>query len=144
VYGGPWRYYVDVAVSNSGSQTVRLAEDFVRFHKNGTSVAATDTKLVVSELQRAFEAQGSAPVAAPVAFSTAAIQKRVQEEKERKDKQDLITHVKAFAHENQSLDLAPGKRTMYTFVFNAPDREKMDFELCIEAGESEFKYQFKK
>jgi len=145
VYGGPWRYYVDVAVSNKSSQSITLPDDFVRFHKNGTAVASTDTRLIVAEMQKAFEL--TQPVSArsdgPNSFGTAALQQRAQAEKERKEKQDLITHVKAFAHENQSLTLAPGKMTMYTFVFNAPDREKMAFELCVEAGDAEVKYEYK-
>jgi hypothetical protein len=146
VYGGPWRYFVDVAINNKSSHTVTLADDFVRFHKNGTAVAATDTRLIASELQKSFEQTQRVPALAdgPNSFGAAAIQQRALAEKEKKEKQDLITHVKAFAHENQSLVLAPGKMTMYTFVFNAPDREKMDFELCVEAGDAEVKYEYKK
>ncbi len=148
VYGGPWRYFVDVAVSNNGSQTVRLADDFVRFHKNGTAVAASDTRMVAVELQRALDQTPAKPASkvTPAAYVPNArdIQERVFLEKERTQKQDLITHLAGFAHEKQSLELAPGKMTMYTFVFNAPDRGKMGFELCVYAGDNEFKYEFKK
>jgi len=148
VYGGPWRYFVDVAVSNTGSQTVKLAEDFVRFHKNGTAVAASDTRMVVAELQKALDQTpvNAAPKVTPATFqaSVQAGQQRATLAKERDLKQALVAHVAAFAHEKQSLELQGGKMTMYTFVFNAPDREKMGFELCVYAGDDEFKYEFKK
>ncbi len=145
VYGGPWRYFVDVAVSNRGSKPVTLVDDFVRFHKNGTAVAASNTRMIAAELQRGIE-MAAAPKVTPVTFAgnVKAIQERAALEKEREQKQDMVTHVSAFAHEKQSLELAPGKMTMYTYVFNAPDREKMGFELCIVAGEQEFKYEYKK
>jgi hypothetical protein len=142
VYGGPWRYFVDVAVSNRGLHPVHLADDFVRFHKNGTAVAASDTRMIASELQKSLEV----PKAVPVNFAgnIKAIQERAATEKDHAQQQGLITHLSAFAHEKQSLELAPGKMTMYTFVFSAPDRDKMSFELCVWAGEDEFKYEFKK
>jgi len=147
VYGGPWRYFVDVAVSNRGSKPVQLPEDFVRFHKNGTAVAFTDTRMVAAELQQAL--LQTVPVAPKVTVATfqanaQAVQARAQVEKERAQKQELITHIRTFAHEKQSLELAPGKTTLYTFVFSAPDREKMGFELCVNAGDDEFKYEYKK
>lgn len=145
VYGGPWRYFVDVAVSNRGYKPVTLVGDFVRFHKNGTAVAATDTRMVAAELQKAFE-MPTAPKVTAVNFAgnIKAIQERAILQKENEQKQDMITHLSAFAHEKQSLELAPGKMTMYTYVFNAPDRDKMGFELCIVAGDEEFKYEYKK
>src|SRR3954471_2420791 len=93
VYGGPWRYYVDVAVSNKSSQTITLADDFVRFHKNGTAVASTDTRLIAAEMLKAFELTQTVPARTdgPASFGSAALQQRAQAEKERKDKQDLIT-----------------------------------------------------
>ncbi|MEO5924425.1 MAG: hypothetical protein ABIR70_11420 [Bryobacteraceae bacterium] len=146
VYGGPWRYFVDVAVNNHSNQTIQLADDFVRFHKNGTAVAATDTRLIVAELQKGLEQTKTvaARAVSPASFGTAALRERALAEQERKDRESLVLHGKTFAHENQSLTLAPGKMTMYTFVFNAPDREKMDFELCVWAGDAEFKYEYKK
>jgi hypothetical protein len=144
VYGGPWRYFVDVAVSNRGTKPLRLVEDFARFHKNGTAVAPTDTRMIAAEMQRALE-QGSAKVTpANYAGDLKAMQQRAVLAKEQNEKRDLITHVSAFAREKQSLELAPGKMTLYTFVFHAPDRDKMGFELCVVAGDSEFKYEFKK
>ena len=142
VYGGPWRYFVDVAVSNRGSKPLRLAEDFVRFHKNGTAVAASDTRVIAAEVQKTI----NLPKATPVNFAgnIKAIQERAALEKENEQRQDLITHLSAFAHEKQSLELASGKMTMYSFVFSAPDRDKMGFELCVWAGDEEFKYEFKK
>ncbi len=146
VYGGPWRYFVDVAVNNRGTHPLQLADDFVRFHKNGTAVASTDTRVIAAEMQKSLDQSQTVATrsSGPPSFGTAAIQQRAQADQERKDKQSLITHVKAFAHETQSLTLAPGKMTMYTFVFSAPDRDKMDFELCVEAGDAEFKYEYKK
>jgi hypothetical protein len=145
VYGGPWRYFVDVAINNKSTQTIQLADDFVRFHKNGTAIAATDTHMIASEIQRVMEQAQT--VAArqngPANFGAAALQQRAVAEKDQKDTQNLVTHLTAFAHEKESLTLAPGKMTMYTFVFSAPDREKMPFELCIEAADTEFVYQFK-
>jgi hypothetical protein len=148
VYGGPWRYFVDVAVSNRGSEPVTLAPDFVRFHKNGTAVAFSNTPMVAAELQRALD-QTSVAAAPKVSAATFAgnvqvIQQRAAMEKERAQKQSLIAHVSTFAHEKQSLELAPGKMTLYTFVFQAPDRDKMGFEMCVYAGDDEFKYEFKK
>lgn len=144
VYGGPWRYFVDVAVSNRGTKPVMLVDDFVRFHKNGTAVAASDTRMVAAELQQALGLPAPKVTAVTFAGNIKAIQERAVLEKERAQKQDMVTHISAFAHEKQSLELAPGKMTMYTYVFNAPDREKMGFELCIVAGEEEFKYEYKK
>jgi hypothetical protein len=145
VYGGPWRYFVDVAVSNRGNKPVTLVGDFVRFHKNGTAVAASDTRMIAAELQNALEIP-AAPKVTPASFAgnIKAIQERAVLEKEREQKQGMATHVSAFAHEKQSLELAPGKMTMYTYVFTAPDRDKMGFELCIVAGDEEFKYEYKK
>ncbi len=142
VYGGPWRYFVDVAVSNRSTKPIRLAEDFVRFHKNGTAVAASDTRSIAAEVQKALAPPK--PTVANYAGNIKAIQERALWEKENGLKQSLVTHLSAFAHEKQSLDLLPGKMTMYTYVFNAPDGDKMGFELCVWAGEEEFKYEFKK
>jgi hypothetical protein len=148
VYGGPQRYFVDVAVSNRGSQTFKLVEDFVRFHKNGTAVAFLDTRVVAAELQKALDqpVAASSSKVTPATFlaSAQAEQKRLNMEKERATKQEFATHIAAFAHEKQSLELAPGKTTMFTFVFESPDKDKMGFELCVYVGDDEFKYAFKK
>src|SRR5262245_56726857 len=42
-YGGPDRYYVDVAVSNRGTKPIALSDDFVRFHKNGSAIPMRNT-----------------------------------------------------------------------------------------------------
>ena len=95
VYGGPWRYFVDVAVSNRGTKPVKLADDFVRFHKNGTAVAFSDTRMIVDELQKSL----AIPRATPVNFAgnIKAIQERAAMDKEHAQQQDLITHISAFA-----------------------------------------------
>lgn len=144
VYGGPWRYFVDVAVSNRGNKPVTLVDDFVRFHKNGTAVAASMTPMIAAELQRSLDQTTAKPQPVNFAGNICAIQERAALAEERAQKQDLITHVSAFAHEKQSLELEPGKMTMYTYVFHTPDRDKMGFELCVVAGEEEFKFEFKK
>ncbi len=146
VYGGPWRYYVDVAINNRSGKTIQLVDDFTRFHKNGTAVAPTDTRLIVGELQKGFEQSQTVAARAdgPASFGMAALQQRAQADKEKKEKQGLLDHVKAFAHETQALTLPPGKMTMFTFVFNAPDRERMDFELCVWAADTEFLFEFKR
>ena len=146
VYGGPWRYYVDVALNNRSNHTIQLADDFVRFQKNGTAVAPTNTSTIVGEL--AASLAHSKTVAArtdgPTPFGSAALLQRAQADQERKRAEEFVAHVKAFAHEAQPLTLAPGKMTMYTFVFSAPDRERMDFSICVWAGDEEFEFAYKK
>lgn len=143
VYGGPWRYFVDVAVSNRGPKPLQLARDFVRFHKNGTAVAFSDTRSIAAELAKAVELSPKL-LAVNLATNVKAMQERAALADEREKKEQLATHVSAFAHENQSLTVAAGQMTLYTYVFDAPDRDKMGFELCIVAGEEDFKYEFRK
>jgi hypothetical protein len=93
VYGGPWRYYVDVAVSNTGSQPVKLTDDFVRFQKNGTSVAFSDTRMIAAELQKALDTTGSiGPKVTTASYvpNAKTIQERIAFEKEHAEKQELI------------------------------------------------------
>jgi hypothetical protein len=141
-YGGPERYYIDVAISNGGKETVTLAEDFVRFHKNGTSYPPLDTRKVASDLQEA----AAAP---PLRASTVAVSKEKAAEqqarldKAKDDQKAIAAHVKLYAHEKQSLALTPGNMTVYTFAFEPGDREPMPFELCVVVGDDEFKFEYR-
>ena len=146
VYGGPWRYFVDIAISNRSTHAIQFADDFVQFHKNGTAIAPSDTRLIVGELQRSLEQTRTVAARAdgPTPFGSAALLQRAQADQDRKLAEDLVTHVKTFAHEGQALTLAPGKMTMFTFVFSAPDRERMDFGLCVWAADNEFEFEYKK
>ncbi len=146
VYGGPWRYFVDVAISNRSTRAIQLGDDFVQFQKNGTAVAPSDTRMIAGELQKSLEQAKTVAARAdgPTQFGSAALLQRAQADQDRKHAEELVTHVRTFAHEAQPQTLAPGKMTMYTFVFSAPDRERMDFELCVWAADTEFEFAFKK
>lgn len=149
VYGGPERYFVDVAVSNRRTSAVTLADDFVRFHKNGSSVPYRDTLAVAAQL-RDVAARPAPRVAAakvtPANFKQQAAveQQRALIEKGKEMERAFATHVAAFAHERQSLHLGPGKMTLYTYVFEPDDRDVLPFELCIVAGDEEFLFEYKK